>query len=106
MKRATLCPCCNRTPDEHNRPKFVLECRNPDGTLLFKDAEGKEVPQPPYSPAGTLEWTENELCDYFFRNAPKEKKTESAYGYGETADMKTIAAWFAERHWYWRPKTW
>jgi len=106
MRRATLCPCCRRTPDEHARPKFVIECRKKDGTLLLRDADDKPVPQPPLSPAGTLEWTENEITDYFFRNAPKERKTESDFGHGETASMEVIAAWFAERNWYWRRKTW
>lgn len=99
------CPCCRRPPAEHDAPKFVLECRNPDGTLLFRNAEGTEVPQPPMSPAGTLEWTENELCDYYFRHNP-QGTGESVFGNGRTASMQEIAAWFATKNWYWRRKTW
>lgn len=102
------CPCCNRTKEEHNRPKFVLECRDKDGKLLFQDVNGKAVAWPPSGRGPNGDWTENELTDYFFAHVAKDSPllSESEHGHGSTASMENIAAWFAERNWYWRRKTW
>ena len=81
--------------EKHTGPKFAVECRNKDGTLRLRDEQGKHVPEPPFS---ILEGaSENEIYDYYFAQNPNA---------GDSATQEQIRAWYAERNWYWRPKTW
>lgn len=91
------CLCCGRTKEDHDAPKFTLECRDKSGALLLRDENDKPVLQPPNSPSGDLYWTERELYDYWFEHNPDG---------GASVSQEAVRAWFAERNWYWRPKTW
>jgi hypothetical protein len=68
------------------RKLYVVEKRTADGRLDFSD------PQPPFTEA-----TEQQLCDEYFRDQPPSLGA---------ASQGAIGAWYAERGWYFRPKTW
>ena len=76
-----------------SRKKYVMERRGADGVLDLKGA------QPPF-----FECTADQISGYYFANGgPTEV---SAFGHGETASQEMIVAWYRERGWFWREKTW
>ena len=68
--------------------RYIMERRFPDGTL---DLRGQ---QPPF-----IECTEQQICSYFFDRDGKGPD-------GPPASQEVIAAWYRERGWTWREKTW
>lgn len=82
----TTLPLTNRPPVSAHIRTYVVECRDPETGRLDMNS-----PQPPF-----IEASEDRLSRYFFAQNPTV----------ESASWETMGRWYAERRWFWRPKTW
>lgn len=71
--------------------KYVIEARNGDGSLNVKHYDPKE---PGKFRTGI---TENEFCDYYFKESGDKSYSQS---------MEVIYKWFNDKGLYIRVKTW
>lgn len=79
-------PLTNRPPTSPSVRSYVVECRDPEtGRLDLKS------PQPPF-----IEASSDALASHYYRAVSGESP----------ASWDVIGRWYAERRWFWRPKTW